>query len=477
MNMQPGKTDDLIRLTATEAVGELKKGTLSPVDLLDALIARTEEVEAHVNALPIRFFEEAREEANSFDPRTHENRDRPGFLAGLPVAVKDYNSVAGQLTTYGSPIFAANRAEQSDYMVETVQASGGIAYAKSNVPEIAGANTFNPVFGATRNPWDLRMTVGGSSGGSAAALASGTAWLATGNDLGGSLRIPASYCGIVGLRTSVGRVPRVADMPYDALWVEGPMARNVPDLALMLDAMAHGHPSDPLSVPAPAKPFVEAVSNPRTPLRIGFTSNLGLSLVDPEVERICRSGVEAFSSIGSKVDDSCPDFSGGIDAFQTLRAVLIASLRGELLDTNRDRIAPEIVWNIEKGQNVTADQILAAERSRARVFANMVKFFETHDILACPTVSVPPYPVEQRFPTRIGDQELTTYIDWMYLTFVITLTGCPAISVPCGFTKDGLPVGLQLIGKPKGDFDLISAAALLEASLGLADQLPILPKT
>ncbi|KGJ03776.1 amidase [Paracoccus halophilus] len=477
MNSKPDNADELIRMSATDVVAGLKKGELSPLDLLDALIDRTEKVEPHVNALPIRFFEEARKEAARFDPRSHENRDRPGFLAGLPVAIKDYNSVAGQLTTYGSPIFAENRAETSDNMVATIQDSGGIAYAKSNVPEIAGANTFNPVFGATRNPWDLRMTVGGSSGGSAASLASGTAWLATGNDLGGSLRIPASYCGIVGLRPSVGRVPRVADLPYDALWVEGPMARNVPDLALMLDAMAHAHPADPLSFEAPARPFVEAVRDPKAPTRIGFTPNLGLSLVDPEVERLCREGVQAFAGAGSTVDETCPDFSGGIDAFQTLRAVLIASLRGELLETERERIAPEIIWNIEKGQNVTADQILAAERSRARIFGAMVKFFETHDILACPTVSVPPYPVEQRFPTRIGDQELTTYIDWMYLTFVITLTGCPAISVPCGFTSDGLPVGLQLIGRPKGDFDLISAAAVLEQSLGLSKQLPIMPKT
>lgn len=477
MNTPANQPDELIRMTPTEAVAGLKKGDLSPSDLLDALASRIEQVDDQVNALPIRFFDEARKEAQSFDARKHENKDRPGFLAGLPVAIKDYNSVAGQLTTYGSPIFAENRAEKSDNMVSTIQASGGIAYAKSNVPEIAGANTFNPVFGATRNPWNLGRTVGGSSGGAAASLASGTAWLATGNDLGGSLRIPASYCGIVGLRPSVGRVPRVVDLPYDALWVEGPMARNVPDLALMLDAMAHGHPADPISFPAPARPFVEAVRNPETPARIGFTSNLGLSLVDPEVEKLCRAGTDAFTAMGSKVDDTCPDFTGGIDAFQTLRAILIASLRGELLDTHRDQIAPEIIWNIEKGQNVTADQILSAERSRAKIFNNMVRFFETHDILACPTVAVPPYPVEERFPTKIGDQELTSYIDWMYLTFVITLTGCPAISVPCGFTSEGLPVGLQLIGRPKGDFDLISAAALLEQALDLSAQLPVTPKS
>ncbi|MFW8634358.1 amidase [Cribrihabitans pelagius] len=393
------------------------------------------------------------------------------------MAVKDYNDVAGQVTTYGSPIFAENRIQESDFTVQTLEHSGGIPMAKSNVPEIAGANTFNPVFGATRNPWDLRMTVGGSSGGSAAALAAGEAWLATGNDLGGSLRIPASYCGIVGMRPSVGRVPRGSGLlPFDPLWVEGPMARNVADAALMLDSLAHAHPNDPLSFPAPATPFTEAVRAPKAPKRVAFTPDLNLSLVDPEVAGICRTGTQALAQAGAAVEEACPDFSGGLEAFQTLRAVLLASLRGDLLETDRDRVAPEIIWSIKKGQNITADEVLRAERVRAAIFHNVAAFFETYDVLACPTVAVPPYPVEQRFPTHIGGQELTSYIDWMFLTFVITLTGCPAVSIPCGTTRSGLPVGLQLIGKPKGDFDLLSAAQVLETALGLAARMPIRPQ-
>ncbi len=477
MSAKPSTTDEFIEMTATQAVGLLKSGEATPLDFVDAAIARIEEVEPDINALPIRFFEEARAAAKAFPSQAHAGADRPGWLAGLPVVVKDYNDVGGQLTTYGSPIFAENRVEASDYTVETLEESGGIPMAKSNVPEIAGANTFNPVFGATRNPWDQRMTVGGSSGGSAAALAVGEAWLATGNDLGGSLRIPASYCGIVGLRPSVGRVPRGAGLPaFDPLWVEGPMARNVADTALMLDSLAHGHGCDPLSHPAPSVPFVEAVKAPKAPKRVAYTPDLNLSLVDPEVAETCRAGAMAFSAVGAGVDEACPDFSGGLEAFQTLRAILVASVRGDLLETDRDRVAPEIIWNIEKGQNITADEVLQAERARAAIFHKVAAFFETYDILACPTVAVPPYPVEQRFPTHIGDTELTTYIDWMFLTFVITLTGCPAISVPCGTTRTGLPVGLQLIGKPKGDFDLLSAAQLLETEMGLADQMPIRPR-
>jgi len=478
LSKKPGTVDEFVSMTATEAVGLLKSGEATPLDFVDAAIARIEEVEPVINALPTRFFEEARKAAKAFPSQEHPAAGRPGWLAGLPLVIKEYNDVAGQLTTYGSPIFAENRPEKSDYTVQTLVESGGIPMAKSNVPEIAGANTFNPVFGATLNPWDQRMTVGGSSGGSAAALATGEAWLATGSDLGGSLRIPASYCGIVGMRPSVGRVPRGAGLlPFDPLWVEGPMARTVADLALMLDAMAHAHGHDPLSLPAPATPFVEAVRAPRAPKRIAFTPDLNLSLVDPEVADICRAGTQAFSDLGAGVEEACPEFAGGLEAFQTLRAVLMASLRGNLLETDRDRVAPEIVWNIEKGQNLTADEVLRAERSRAAIFHNVAAFFDTYDVLACPTVAVPPYKVEQRFPTHIGGQELTTYIDWMFLTFVITLTGCPAISVPCGTTRDGLPIGLQLVGRPKGDFDLISAAHLLESTLGLSGQMPIRPRS
>ncbi|MDD9746309.1 MULTISPECIES: amidase [Marinovum] len=476
---QASSTNELVEMTATEVVGLLKKGEVTPLELVDAAAARIEAVEPQINALPIRFFDEARDAAKAFAAqKDHPGAGRPGWLAGLPVAVKDYNDVAGQITTYGSPIFAENRVEESDYTVVTLEESGGIPMAKSNVPEIAGANTFNPVFGATRNPWDLTRTVGGSSGGSACALAAGEAWLATGNDLGGSLRIPASYCGIVGLRPSVGRVPRGKGLlPFDPLWVEGPMARNVADCALMLDSLAHAHPRDPLAIPRPEKPFVQAVKNASPPKRVAYSPDLGLSLVDPEVAEICRKGAQGFADMGTTVEETCPDLGGGIDAFQTLRAVLVATLRGDLLETDRERVAPEIIWNIEKGQNITADEVLSAERVRARIFHEMTRFFETHDLLACPTVTVPPYKVDQRFPTEIGGQTLTSYIDWMFLTFVITLTGCPAISIPCGTTKDGLPVGLQLIGKPRGDFDLLSSAHLLEDALGLAKQMPILPRS
>jgi amidase len=465
--------DELIRLTATEAVHRLRRRELSPLELLDAVAARIEAVDGAVNALPIRFLDIAREDARRMMAAPPPADPGPGWLAGLPVAAKDYNDVGGQPTTFGSPIFAQSIAPHDDHTVATLRASGGIFFAKTNVPEFAGSNTFNPVFGATRNPWNLAMTAGGSSGGAAAGLASGTLWMAMGSDLGGSLRIPASYCGIVGLRPSVGRVPRGAGLAaFDSLWVEGPMARNVPDLALMLDALSVQHPEDPWSMPAPAQPFVQAVREARPPRRIGFTPDLGLSRVDPEVAAICRAGAQRFAAMGTQVDDACPDFRHGIDTFQTQRALMFGALRGELLARERARIHPSIIWNIEKGLNLGIDEVLRAERERTALFHRVAAFFQTHDLLACPVVAVPPFPVEQAYPTRIGDQELTSYIDWMFLTFVLSLTGCPALSIPCGFTAGGLPVGLQLIGPPHADARVLAAAALLEQALGLATQVP-----
>ncbi len=468
---------DLIRLSATEVVALLRRREVSPLDLIDALGARIDEVEPKVNALPLRFLDQARDAARRFMAAPPPADPPRGWLAGLPMAAKEYNDVAGQPTTFGSPIFADAVARENDHTVATLEASGAIFMAKSNVPEFAGSNTFNPVYGKTRNPWNLAMTAGGSSGGAAAALASGTQWLAMGSDLGGSLRIPASYCGIAGMRPSVGRVARGAGLlPFDPLWVEGPMARNVRDLALMLDAQSAPHPHDPLSLPAPRVAFSDMLDNARPPRRVGFTPDLGLSAVDPEVTGICREAAQRFAAAGASVEDAAPDFTGSIEAFQTLRAVLFGTLRGELLATERARINPAIVWNIEKGLKLTADEVLRAERGRAALYHRVAAFFDSFDLLACPTVAVPPYPVEQPYPTEIGGKKLTSYIDWMFLTFVITLTGCPALSIPCGFTKSGLPVGLQLVARTRADGELLGAAHLLEQDLGIAGRLPVDPR-
>jgi amidase len=468
--------DELCQLTASAAVELLRAGEIAPLDLVDAAINRIERVDSVVNALPLRRFEAARNAAKAFKGISGQAGSEVGWLAGLPIAVKDYNDLAGLPTTCGSPIYANSVPAQSDLVVENLERHGAIPIAKSNVPEFAGANTFNTVFGATRNPWNPVWTVGGSSGGSAAALAAGMVWLATGSDLGGSLRIPASYCGIVGMRPSVGRVARPTVMnPYDPLLVEGPMGRCVADVALMLDAQANFDSRDPLSFSAPAQSFVDAVRHPIAPRRVGFTPNLGLGKVEREVAHLCQAATQRFAELGAVVDDGCPDFRGGIDAFQVLRANMIAGSRGELLDVHRDQICPEIIWNIEKGLNQSGKDVAVADRVRSQIFRSVSRFFDDYDILACPTVAVAPFPVSERFPTSIDGQELESYIDWMYLTFVLTLTGCPVISVPVGLTSDGRPVGLQLMGRPRGDHGVLAAAQLIEGLLPYAKQVPRVP--
>lgn len=468
--------NELCRMTATEAVGLLRKGELSPADFVDASIERIELVDGDVNALPIHRFEQAREEAKSFD--LNAQKDNPKSLCGLPIAVKDYNDVGGVVTTYGSPIFADNVAEKSDATVRQLEENGAITVAKSNVPEWAGGNTFNPVFGASRNPWDLRMSVGGSSGGSAAALASGQVWLATGNDLGGSLRTPAAFNGIVGLRPGPGRIPRGTRLPsMDTLWVEGPMARNVADVALMFDAGIGQQIDDPLSFDQSSVSFVEALKEDGVPDRVAFSPDLGIVSMEKEIASVAEYAAKHFADMGSDVTGDIPDFTGVLEAFQTHRAVLFATLMEPILAQHRDRIAPEIIGNIERGLNIKPSQIFEAERVRCDLYQKMMAFFESHDVLICPAASIAPFPVEQRYVEEIDGKPCETYIDWFSITFALTMTACPTMSVPCGFTAEGLPVGVQLVGKPRGEAALLRAAKHLEEATGISAQVPINPRT
>ncbi len=468
--------DELVRLSASEAVEALTTGAVSALELVEAAAARIEAVDGAVNALPTLCLDRARDRAAALaDAGAPE--DRRGWLAGLPLVVKDLVDVAGVRTTYGSPIFANHVPARSAILVERLEDRGGVVMAKSNTPEFgAGANTFNEVFGKTRNPWNTDLTCGGSSGGSAVALATGMAWLATGSDLGGSLRTPASFCGVVGLRPSPGRVARAPTTdPFDTLSVEGPMARSVPDLALMLDAMAGAHREDPLSHPAPAQSFVGALAGP-PPARVGWSADLGFLPVDPEVAAVCKAALGAFEEMSATVDDTCPAFSDAVESFQVLRAANFATAHAEKLAATRDMLKPDIVWNIEKGLALSADEIGRARRARAALYARVVAFFETHDLLATPAALVPPFDVGQRYVERIGDAAFDNYIDWLGITYAITLTGCPALSVPCGFTASGLPVGLQIVGRPHGEAALLAAAARFEQAIGANGGLPIDPR-
>jgi amidase len=469
--------DRLIKLTARQAVELLKKREVTPLELIDAAVHRIEETDGTLNALPTLCVERARAHAKNL--MSKEVVDPPsGYLYGLPFAVKDLQDVGGVRCTKGSPIFADHIPERSDYLVETIEGKGGIVLAKSNTPEFgAGGNTFNEVFGKTHNPWNTAMTCGGSSGGSAVALATGQVWLATGSDLGGSLRLPASFCSVVGLRPSPGRVaygPK--SMPFSTLSVDGPMGRTVGDVALFLDAQAGRHPGDPISFPAPELPYVSAVDKAMPPRRVAFSPDLGVASVDSEVREVCAKAARLFESMGATVEEDTIDLHDAEETFQTLRAAQFVGSYASLLDTHRDQLKPEVIWNIEKGLQLTADEIARAELARGALFHRTAEFFRRYDLLLCPAAAVPPFDVDTRYVTEINGIELENYIAWALITFAVTLTACPAISVPCGFTRSGLPVGLQIVGPWAREDTVLSAAALFEQSTGLATELPMEPR-
>lgn len=467
----------LSQLSATECVARLKNGDVSSEDLVRASVERIDEVNPEINALPLVCAERAIAQAKQADQRRTRG-DNDTLLGGLPIAVKDYNDVGGVVTTYGSPLYRDYVPEHSDATVQMLEASGAIPIAKSNVPEWAGGHTFNPVYGATRNPWNQSRSAGGSSGGSAAALATGMVWLATGNDLGGSLRTPSAFNGVVGFRPGPGIVPRGLRLqPFDTLWVEGPMARNVEDCALMLEAGAGHHLDDPLSVKASPGQYTEAVRHAEPPHRIGFSTDLGIVPMAQEVAGICETAVKRFAGDGIEVSNDIPDFSGATDGFQTLRGVLLGTMMGELLETHRDQIAPDIIGNVELGINLNSNDVFVAERTRWELYKRVARFFETHDALICPTASIEAFPADQPYVTEIDGQALQSYIDWFAITFALTMTACPVISVPCGLTAEGLPVAVQIMGKPRHEAELLGIAKCFEQSAGFNTRLPLDPKS
>jgi amidase len=386
--------------------------------------------------------------------------------------------VAGVRCTQGSPIYRNRIAETSDLLVTHLEGKGGVIYAMSNTPEFgAGAHTFNEVFGITRNPWNTRLSASGSSGGAAVALATGMAWVAHGSDLGGSLRNPASFCGVVGMRPSPGRVAASVFSKIDStLGVEGPMARNVEDLALLFDAMVGEEPADPLSLPSDGTSYLKAARSGWRPKRVAVSRDLGLPPVAPRVAELVLAAARKLEAEGVIVEEAHPDLRETRECAQTLRALSYANMK-PLLDAHRDLLKPEVVWNIERGLKITGAEIARAEAQRGEMFRRMRTFFETYDLLLCPTTIVPPFPVEQRYVAECDGVKLNTYVDWLMIVHAITLAACPAISIPCGFTTDHLPVGLQIVAPGRGEAKLLAGARFIEQVLGFGAITPIDPRT
>ncbi len=473
---------DLYRLTARQAVDHLAKGDVSPLDLVEASAERIAATDEGLNVMPTLCLGRARDQAKAIMAGKASGYEGPGALRGLPMAVKELDDVKGVRSTFGSPIYADRVPERSDIMVERLEERGAITMGKSNVPEFgAGGASFNSVFGAAANPWNQGHTPGGSSGGSAAALAAGQVWIATGSDLGGSLRIPSSFCGIVGFRPSPGIVAKGPDpYPFADQPVAGPMARNVPDVALMLDAMSGFHEEDPLSRAAPQVPYLDqvdrALGEGSAPQRIGYSPDLGITPVDAEVAAICRAAVDRMSELGSEVGDAKIDFTDTPESFHTFRALGFANAHETELAEHRDKFKPENIWNTETGLALTREQISRAFRIRGALYHRMLAFFRDHDVLALPATIVPALPLDMRYLPELNGRRFDNYVDWIMITAVLTLTSCPSMSIPCGFTKAGLPVGLQLVGRPHGDGQLLGWAAVAERLFDLAGEVPVDPR-
>ena len=460
-------TAELCFLTAIELTQRIRSRSVSCVEVMEAHLCQIERVNPQVNAIVTLAPEQALERARAADAALQRGND-VGPLHGLPVAHKDLVQTKGMRTTFGSPIYADFVPDVDDLIVTRIRNAGAILIGKTNTPEFgAGSQTFNPVFGATRNPYDLSKTCGGSSGGAAVALACGMLPIADGSDTGGSLRNPASFCNVVGFRPSPGRVPSCSDRAaWQTLSVPGPMARTVADAALLLSAMAGPHPCSPIALQKPGAHFRQPLDRDFHGVRVAWSRTASGLPIDPEVTAVLEQARPVLEAIGCIVEETEPDFTGADEAFKVWRAWGYEQKLGELADTHRDRLKETILWEIEQGRALTGPQIGRAERLRTALYHRMRRFMQTYEFLALPVVQVPPFPIEQPYVTEINGVPMDTYIDWMRSCYYISITGFPAISVPAGFTRDGLPVGLQLVGRHHNDFGVLQLAHAFEQATG-----------
>jgi amidase len=448
--------------TATELAAGIRDHAFSAREVMEAHLERVAAVNPRVNAIVTLLEpEQALALADAAD------REPPrGVLHGLPMAIKDLEDTAGIRTTYGSPLFAEHVPAQDSLMVARLRSAGALIIGKTNTPEFgAGSQTFNAVFGATRNPYDLARTPGGSSGGAAAAVAAGMLALADGSDLGASVRNPAAFCNLVGLRPTAGRIPSLGGDAWNPLAVLGPIARTVEDLALFLQATSAPHPRDPLSLP-PEDFTADLRADPRG-LRIAWSRDLGGLPVDPAITAVLEARRATLEELGCVVEDAEPDLTGADEAFETLRGVGFAAF-AELAD----QVKPSLAGNIRLGLALTGPQIARALTLRTEIFMRMADFLERYDALAAPVTQVPPFPVEVEWPEEVAGTPMGSYIEWFRSCSRITVTGHPAMSVPAGFTDGGLPVGLQLVGRHRGELALLRLGRAVTEATGLAERRP-----
>jgi amidase len=453
---------DLCRTSAVDLARMIRSRELSAAELLEAVLARIEAVNPSVNAIVTLAAEQARAVAADLDARAARG-SFAGPLHGLPIAIKDLAETAGIRTTFGSPLSASFVPDFDAPHVALLKAAGVVVIGKTNAPEFgAGSQTFNPVFGPTRNPYDTRLTPGGSSGGAAAAVAAGMIPFADGSDLAASIRNPASFCGLVGLRTTPGLVP--AGDPFDPLGVVGPIARTAADAALLLAGMCGPDPGLPLARPDRAGSFLDLRPASLSGLRVAWTFDLGDLPVQPQVRAVLGAARDRLEQAGCQVTDAAPDLSDADEVFQVLRAARMAAM-APLLRAHRDQIKATLAWNIDQGIALTGEQIAAARAGHAAIFGRVRSFLldGPYDVLALPTVQVVPFDVATEWVRDINGEPMATYIDWMRSCSRITVSAHPAVSVPAGLTPSGLPVGLQLVAAYGADLRLLEIAAAVMA--------------
>jgi len=456
--------NELCAKTAVELRNLIDEKEISAVELLDAHLDQIALTNPSLNAIVTLVPDHAQQMAVKIDHQIAKG-EKPGLLAGLPMAHKDLVQTKAIRTTFGSRLFEGFVPKENALVVQRLIDAGGITVGKTNVPEWgAGSQTFNDVFGETKNPFDLTRTCGGSSGGAAVALAARMLPLADGSDMGGSLRNPASFCNVVGFRTSPGRVPvyPVRD-GWSNLSVLGPMARTVADCALMLAAITGPDDRNPISLPDSAELFLQTLESNQKGTRVAFSPDFGGQLpVEPVVQHVITQGMKVFSDLGCKVNENCPDFSGADEVFKTLRAWTFASQHGEGVRLHPEYYKETIIWNVEAGLKLSATDVSAANNLRTDIYQRVNTFFQDYDFLVLPVSQVTPFPLSDEYVTSINGTRMETYIDWMKSCYYITVTGLPAISIPCGFTPEGLPVGIQIIGKRLQDLAVLRIAYAFE---------------
>ena len=458
---------ELCFLSAVELARRIRTREVSALEVLHAHVTQIERTNPAVNAIVTQTFEQAGVDARAIDARLARGED-PGPLAGLPVAHKDLTPTKGVRTTFGSPLFADFVPDADGLVVERLKAAGAITVGKTNTPEFgAGSQTFNRVFGATRNPWDTSRTCGGSSGGAAVALACGMVPIADGTDLGGSLRNPASFCNVVGLRPSPGRVPNWPTVNASfPLAVGGPMARSVADAALMLSAIAGPDVRSPIALHQPGSVFGASLDRDFRGARIAWSPDLGGLPMEPGIVETLLAALPALRDIGCTVEESTPDLRDTDEIFETLRAWHFELSYGELLRDKRASVKQTVAWNVEEGEKLSGADVGRAERKRTELFHRMREFFTKYDFLVCPVTQVMPFDVNVEYPMEVGGRKMGSYLEWMRSCYRISATGLPALSVPAGFSAGGLPVGLQIVGPHLDDFGVLQLGHACERATG-----------